>query len=143
MKQSKLKLNGLELPIVYEDEVPYFHARTLCGILGYRNMRSSVARHCRPEGVKKKSFRTAGGLQSCIFISLGNLIELVSKCSLPGAAGFRRWFLHEYLPTIMMAEFDFSFIFKRLQMELENKVSSEYVRQQILANFCIINGAEE
>ena len=143
MKQSKIKLKGLVLPIVYEEETPYFHARTLCGILGYRNMRSAVSRHCLSSGIKKMSFCTAGGLQRCTFVSPGNLIELISKCTLPGATEFRQWFLHEYLPTIMMAEFDFAFIFKRLQLELENRVSSEYVRQHILQNFCIINGEDE
>ena len=79
---------------------PWFNANDVCAVLGYKNPRMSVERHCREGGVAKRDTPTTSGIQPLTFINEGNLYRLIIKSRKPEAARFEAWVCDEVLPTI-------------------------------------------
>lgn len=79
---------------------PWFNANDVCAVLGYKNPRMSVERHCREGGVAKRDTPTSSGIQPLTFINEGNLYRLIIKSRKPEAARFEAWVCDEVLPTI-------------------------------------------
>ena len=79
---------------------PWFNANDVCAVLGYKNPRMSVERHCREGGVAKRDTPTSSGIQPQTFINEGNLYRLIIKSRKPEAARFEAWVCDEVLPTI-------------------------------------------
>lgn len=79
---------------------PMFSAADVCAILGYRNSRDAVAKHCRERGVAKRDTPTESGNQEMTFINEGNLYRLIVKSRKPEAVAFEQWVMEEVLPAI-------------------------------------------
>ena len=79
---------------------PWFLANDVCAVLGYKNPRMSVDRHCRAGGVTKRDTPTDSGIQEMTWINEGNLYRLIIKSRKPEAERFETWVMEEVLPTI-------------------------------------------
>jgi prophage antirepressor-like protein len=79
---------------------PWFSAKDVCNILGYKNDSDAIAKHCKPKGVAKRDTLTDGGNQALSFINEGNLYRLIVKSRKPEAEKFEAWVMEEVLPTI-------------------------------------------
>jgi len=98
-----------ELRILIIDGKEYFPATQCAKILGYKNPRDAVIRHCKSEGVVKHD-----GVSSTInqrgvasqqiietkYISEGNLYRLIIRSKLPAAEKFEHWVFDEVLPEL-------------------------------------------
>ena len=69
------------------DEI-WFVANDVTEILGYKNGRDAVARHCKSKGVAKHDTPTTGGKQSLTHINESNLYRLVISSELPSSEEF-------------------------------------------------------
>lgn len=83
-----------------ENGGPWFLANDVCAVLGYKNPRMSVDRHCRAGGVTKRDTPTESGIQEMTFINEGNLYRLIIKSRKPEAERFEQWVMEEVLPAI-------------------------------------------
>ena len=88
---------------------PYFPATECAKVLGYKNPRDAVARHCKTDGVVKRdgvSFTTnQHGISTNqavekTYINEGNLYRLIIRSKLPAAVRFEAWVCDEVLPSI-------------------------------------------
>jgi len=89
---------------------PWFNASDVCKVLGYKNPRMSVERHCRPPGITKRDMGVVTGQKANgsdavqqvehSFINEGNLYRLIIKSRKPEAERFEAWVCDEVLPAI-------------------------------------------
>jgi prophage antirepressor-like protein len=79
---------------------PWFCAADVCAILGYRNARDAVAKHCRIGDVAKRDTPSTSGTQEMVFINEGNLYRLIVKSRKPEAQAFEKKVMEEILPSI-------------------------------------------
>ncbi len=87
-----------ELGVMLIDGKEYFPATQCAKILGYKNPKDAILRHCK--GVVKRDLPTNGGVQSVNYIPEGDLYRLIVSSKLPGADKFERWVFEEVLPSI-------------------------------------------
>lgn len=87
---------------VYADDSgnPWFLANDVCEVLGYKNPRMSVERHCKEGGVTKRDTPTESGIQEMTFINEGNLYRLIIKSRKPQAVEFEQTVMDVILPSI-------------------------------------------
>lgn len=83
-----------------EQGEPWFVAKDVCDILGYKNSSLTISRHCREGGISKRYTPTESGEQEMIFINEGNLYRLIVKSNMPIAEKFESWVCDEVLPSI-------------------------------------------
>lgn len=86
------------LSVKYEDDKPLFPATDCAKMLGYKNTRDAILRHCK--GVVKHDTLTEGGIQSINFIPEGDLYRLIAHSKLPSAQQFESWVFDDVLPSI-------------------------------------------
>lgn len=79
---------------------PWFLANDVCAVLGYKQPRDAVSKHCREGGVAKRDTPTDSGIQEMTWINEGNLYRLIIKSRKPEAERFEQWVMEEVLPTI-------------------------------------------
>lgn len=78
---------------------PYWVARDVAEVLGYKDATTAVRSHCK--GVQKlHPLRTAGGVQEVRVIGEPDLYRLIAHSNLPAAVEFEAWIFEEVLPTI-------------------------------------------
>ncbi|WP_249977602.1 BRO family protein [Vreelandella olivaria] len=95
------------------DDQPWFCASDICHILGYRNSRDALAKHCRTESIEKYDTPSvksdvakrditsrARRSQAMTFINEGNLYRLIIKSRKEEALRFESWVCDEVLPAI-------------------------------------------
>lgn len=94
--------NSLSIRAITDEQGnPWFVASDVCNILGYRNLRQTVADHCRQDGVSKRYvIDRMGRKQETHFINEGNLYRLIIKSKKPEAEKFERLVMEEILPAI-------------------------------------------
>ena len=80
------------------DGKPYFIAIDIAKILGYKNTRDAILKHCK--GVVKHDVFTNKGMQSLNIIPEGDIYRLIARSKLPGAEKFEEWVFDEVLPSI-------------------------------------------
>ena len=97
------------LEILMINDKPYFPAIECARVLGYKNPRDAVQRHCKGDPVVKRdgvSFTTnqhGVSTQQTVeknYISEGNLYRLVVHSKLPTAVRFESWIFDEVVPVI-------------------------------------------
>lgn len=88
------------LELLHLDGKFYFPAKESAELLGYKNTRDAIRRHCLEEGIVSHATRTAGGEQGKNFISEGNLYRLITKSKLPAAIEFETWVFDQVLPSL-------------------------------------------
>lgn len=98
-----------QLGVLVIDGKEYFPATDAARMLGYKNQRDAIGRHCKKDGVVKYDGVSVTTNQYGVateqrvekaYISEGNLLRLIVKSQLPAAEKFERWVFDEVLPTI-------------------------------------------
>lgn len=83
------------------DEEPYFVAKDVAKILGYKKTRNAIARHVELDDVKAAPVRgPLGGVQSTKVINESGLYSLIMSSKMPEAKRFKHWVTSEVLPAI-------------------------------------------
>ena len=89
------------LDILMIDGKPYFPAIECAIVLGYKNPRDAIAKHCNEDGVAKRDvIDRLGRTQGKKYITEGNLYRLIIRSKLPAALRFEAWVCDEILPAI-------------------------------------------
>lgn len=87
-----------ELGVMVIDGKEYFPATQCAALLGYKNPKDAIIRHCK--GVVKSDLPTNGGTQMVNYIPEGDLYRLIVSSKLPAAEKFERWVFDDVLPSI-------------------------------------------
>ena len=85
--------------ITDEQGNPWWVAKDVADILGYKDTVSAIKQHCRGV-VKHHPLQTPGGIQDVRVIPESDLYRLIAKSKLPSAEKFEAWIFEEVLPTI-------------------------------------------
>ncbi len=93
-----------------ENGEPWFCAKDVCDVLGYKNDSKAIADHCRNAGVTKRYLGVTTGKTkdggdaaqqvAVTFINEGNLYRLIIKSRKPEAEPFESWVCDDVLPSI-------------------------------------------
>ena len=98
-----------ELGVLEIDGKTFFPATECAKVLGYRNPRDAIKRHCKKEGYVKRDGVSQTTNQYGVtteqvvqrtYIDEGNLYRLIVGSRLPAAERFERWVFDEVLPGI-------------------------------------------
>lgn len=92
-----------EIRTIEKDGEPWFVAKDVATVLGYKNTKDAVARHVDPEDTVLNGVvipDPIGRDQVYRIINESGLYSLILSSKLPGAKGFKRWVTSEVLPTI-------------------------------------------
>lgn len=91
--------SGGRLRVILKDDEPWFVASDVCAALDIANPRDAVSTLDADEkGVGNTD--TPGGIQRKTIVSEPGLYALILRSRKPEAKAFRRWVLHDVLPTI-------------------------------------------
>lgn len=91
--------NGLALRALSVDGEPWFIAKDVAEVLGYR-MASDMTRRLDEDEKGTRSVRTPGGEQNLTIISEPGLYEAILGSQVSGAKVFKRWVKNDVLPAI-------------------------------------------
>lgn len=89
---------GLAVRTVVKDGEPWFVAKDVAEILGYKNTSKAISDHCK--GGNETLLPSAGGMQTVKIIPERDIYRLVMKSKLPSAEKFEEWVVSEVLPSI-------------------------------------------
>ena len=95
-----------KIEVLFKDEQFYFPAIEIAEILGYKNPRDAVKRHCVNEFpyvvFHDVGINTGLAVQTIQkkYINEGNLYRLIAKSKLPEAREFERWIFDTVIPSI-------------------------------------------
>ena len=95
-----------KIEVLFKDDQFYFPAIEIAEILGYRNPRDAVKRHCVNEFpyvvFHDVGINTGLAVQTIQkkYINEGNLYRLIAKSKLPEAREFERWIFDTVIPSI-------------------------------------------
>ena len=83
------------------DDEPYFVAKDVATILGYKKSRNAIANHVDDFDKKDAPIQgPLGGTQKVTIINESGLYSLILSSKLPNAKKFKRWVTSEVLPAI-------------------------------------------
>lgn len=85
--------------IMIENE-PWFVAKDVAVVLGYKNGRDALAKHVDNEDRGVAKCDTLGGTQDLTIINESGVYALVFGSKLESAKRFKHWITHDVLPTI-------------------------------------------
>lgn len=91
--------SGDRLRVILRDDEPWFVASDVCAALDIANPRDAVST-LEPDEKGVGSTDTPGGIQRKTIVSEPGLYALILRSRKPEAKAFRRWVLHDVLPTI-------------------------------------------
>lgn len=86
--------------IVMNNGEPWFIAKDVAQILGYKNTRDALRVHVDVEDKGVVNHDTLGGKQKMSIINEAGVYALIFSSKLPQAKEFKRWVTHEVLPSI-------------------------------------------
>lgn len=86
--------------IVMNNGEPWFIAKDVAQILGYKNTRDALRVHVDAEDKGVVNHDTLGGKQKMSIINEAGVYSLIFSSKLPQAKEFKRWVTHEVLPSI-------------------------------------------
>ncbi|MDG1276992.1 MAG: Bro-N domain-containing protein [Algoriphagus sp.] len=79
-----------------EHNQPWFVAKDVAELLGYKRERDAVKQHCK--GAVKHRLPTSSGIQEMSIIPERDVWRLVMKSKLPAAVKFESWVFDEVIP---------------------------------------------
>lgn len=82
------------------DNEPWFMAKDVAVVLGYKNGRDALAKHVDNEDRGVAKCDTLGGTQDLTIINESSVYALVFGSKLESAKRFKHWITHDVLPTI-------------------------------------------
>lgn len=86
--------------IVMNNGEPWFIAKDVAQILGYKNTRDALRVHVDAEDKGVVNHDTLGGKQKMSIINEAGVYALIFSSKLPQAKEFKCWVTHEVLPSI-------------------------------------------
>lgn len=95
---SLFNFDGFDVRIQDDQGKPWFVAKEVCKILGYKETRRAVSMHCK--GGCKMDLPSRGGIQETTIIPESDVYRLIMRSKLPAAERFEDWVTSEVLPTI-------------------------------------------
>ena len=111
----------------------WFKAKDVAKILGYRDTDKAIRKHVDKEDKYKGPAKTAGGLQTCVFINESGLYSLVLSSKLETAKKFKRWITSEVLPSIRKYSY-----YKVIDLRIKQRViidGVKYHKHQVFNNY--------
>ncbi|MGN7980226.1 BRO-N domain-containing protein [Burkholderia sp. 22313] len=90
--------DGARVRVVTVDGEPWFVARDVADLLGYREPGLAVRTHCK--GGVKRTIPSAGGSQETTLIPERDVYRLIMRSKLPAAERFEEWVVGDVLPSI-------------------------------------------
>ncbi len=127
-----------ELGVMLIDGKEYFPATQCAAILGYKNPKDAIIRHCK--GVVKRDLPTNGGTQTVNYIPEGDLYRLIVSSKLPAAEKFERWVFDEVLPSIRKTGGYGTVDLEKVIAQTATAVVSEVVKQLVPVLKDVVNG---
>ena len=102
MEIKNFNFNGVEFRAVIIDNDPWFVAKEVAEILGYKNTRKAVQDHCKsPKLLKGNSAeRLTKSPRGIYVIPERDMYRLIMHSQLPGAKEFEEWVVGTVLPAI-------------------------------------------
>jgi len=79
---------------------PWFVAKDIAEILGYKNPQKAIRDHIEKEDTRGERIVTPSGKQETTLINESGLYSLILRSNKPKAKGFTKWVTKEVLPTI-------------------------------------------
>lgn len=92
------KFEQTTVRVLTECGEPWFVARDVANLLGYRNSRDAIARHCK--GGRETRLPSAGGNQVVRLIPERDVYRLIMRSKLPAAEAFEDWVVSDVLPSL-------------------------------------------
>lgn len=83
-----------------QDGTPWWVAKDVCGVLGFKNYRDALSNHLDEDEKGVVSADTPGGKQELLTVNESGLYTLILKSAKPEARPFRKWVTSEVLPSI-------------------------------------------
>ena len=90
------------LRIILEDDVLLFCARDIGEMLGFKDVRHGIMRHCR--NIRKHKYQTASGVQVMNFIDSTDALRLLSHTNSIAADDVAGWLFTTVIPTVLQEE---------------------------------------
>ena len=118
----------------------WFKAKEVASILGYRDTDKAIRKHVDKEDKNKGPAKTAGGLQTCVFINESGLYSLVLSSKLETAKKFKRWITSEVLPSVRKYSY-----FKMFDSRIKQRViidGVKYYRHSVFTNYAANKNGE-
>lgn len=97
---SIFTFNESEVRVVLVDGRPWWVARDVAKVLGYRDAANAI-RVLRPDQVGTHQVSTPGGVQMMRVISLFGLNRLIMRSERPEAEQFQDWITDEVIPALL------------------------------------------
>jgi len=97
LQQFQFNTHNLRI-IPDEHGEPWFVAKDVCDILGYKNSSKAIKDHCRKSGVTNSYTPALSNTYN--LIDEGNLYRLIIKSNKPESEPFENWVCDEVLPSI-------------------------------------------
>ena len=113
--------------------IVWFKAKEVASILGSRDTDKAIRKHVDKEDKYKGPAKTAGGLQTCVFISESGLYSLVLSSKLETAKKFKLWITSEVLPSIRKYSY-----FKLFDSKIKQRViidEKKYYKHQVFSKY--------
>jgi len=94
--------DGQPVRVVMLEGKPWWVAKDVCNILGYKDPTTAVKSHCR-DGVQKLHpiSDALGRQQDARLISRPDLLRLIVGSTLPAAQKFEQWVFDDLIPTVL------------------------------------------
>lgn len=90
------------LRIILEDDVLLFCARDIGEMLGFKDVRHGIMRHCR--NIRKRKYQTASGVQVMNFIDATDALRLLSHTNSIAADDVAGWLFTTVIPMVLQEE---------------------------------------
>lgn len=95
------KFEGAEVRVnTDENNNPWFVAKDVCKLLGYKEPVNAMRLHCRGVAKYNPIVDSLGRTQEVRVISESDVMRLICKSKLPAAVQFEKWVFEEVLPSI-------------------------------------------
>ena len=92
------KYEEKEIRTIIKNDEPWFIAKDVAEILGYKSPKDAISAHCK--GALKCRLPSNGGNQDFTIIPERDVYRLIMKSKLPAAEKFEEWVVGEVLPSI-------------------------------------------
>ena len=91
--------NGHSVRVIFINNRPWFVAKDVSTILGYKNHIDCLKRHCRDDIAKHDVVDSAGRRQSSNIITESDVYRLVMQSKMQQAIEFEKWVIDEVIPN--------------------------------------------
>ena len=96
----KFEFQGKGIRTVVIDGNPYWVAKDIAEVLGYKDTVNAVKQHCRGVVKRHPIVDALGRTQEAHVIGEPDLYRLIAHSNLPAAVEFEKWIFEEVLPQI-------------------------------------------